>query len=159
MQGRHCNFYNTQRINGSRTHLFCTRQGEVCHRRRFRLLFCPSPSPFFSRFIPLRDPPKPRRPRHTRSRSYPRLRHLRQTLCLLCPPLPVSRQILRRLCLRLRLLRQTLCLLCPPLPGCRQTLRRLCLRLRLLRQTFCRLCLCHQELRQTFCRLYNALYR
>ena len=131
MQGRHCNFYNTQRINGSRTHLFCTRQGEVCHRRRYRLLFCPSPSPFFSRFIPLRDPPKPCQPRDTRSRSYPRLRLLRQTLCLLCPPLPVSRQ----------------------------TLRRLCLRLRLLRQTFCRLCLCHQELRQTFCRLYNALYR
>ena len=48
MQGRHCNFYNTQRINGSRTHLFCTRQGEVCHRRRYSLLFCPSPSPVLS---------------------------------------------------------------------------------------------------------------
>ena len=46
MQGRHCNFYNTQRINGSRTHLFAHDKAKCAIEGAFASFFAPHPAPF-----------------------------------------------------------------------------------------------------------------
>lgn len=46
MQGRHCNFYNTQRINGSRTPLFAHDKAKCAIESAIASLFAPHPAPF-----------------------------------------------------------------------------------------------------------------
>ena len=46
MQGRHCNFYNTQRINGSRTHLFAHDKAKCADKGAIASFFAPHPAPF-----------------------------------------------------------------------------------------------------------------
>ena len=46
MQGRHCNFYNTQRINGSRTHLFAHDKAKCAIKGAIASFFAPHPAPF-----------------------------------------------------------------------------------------------------------------
>ena len=46
MQGRHCNFCNTQRINGSRTHLFAHDKAKCAIEGAFASFFGPHPAPF-----------------------------------------------------------------------------------------------------------------
>ena len=46
MQGRHCNFYNTQRINGSRTHLFAHDKAKCAIESAIASFFVPHPAPF-----------------------------------------------------------------------------------------------------------------
>ena len=46
MQGRHCNFYNTQRISGSRTHLFAHDKAKCAIKGAFASFFAPHPAPF-----------------------------------------------------------------------------------------------------------------
>ena len=46
MQGRHCNFYNTQRINGSRTHLFAHDKAKCADKGTIASFFAPHPAPF-----------------------------------------------------------------------------------------------------------------
>ena len=46
MQGRHCNFYNTQRINGSRTHLFAHDKAKCAIEGAIASFFAPHPAPF-----------------------------------------------------------------------------------------------------------------
>ena len=46
MQGRHCNFYNTQRINGSRTHLFAHDKAKCAIESAIASFFAPHPAPF-----------------------------------------------------------------------------------------------------------------
>ena len=46
MQGRHCNFCNTQRINGSRTHLFAHDKAKCADKGAIASFFAPHPAPF-----------------------------------------------------------------------------------------------------------------
>ena len=46
MQGRHCNFCNTQRINGSRTHLFAHDKAKCAIESAIASFFAPHPAPF-----------------------------------------------------------------------------------------------------------------
>lgn len=46
MQGRHCNFCNTQRINGSRTHLFAHDKAKCAIEGAIASFFAPHPAPF-----------------------------------------------------------------------------------------------------------------
>lgn len=46
MQGRHCNFCNTQRINGSRTHLFAHDKAKCAIESAIASFFVPHPAPF-----------------------------------------------------------------------------------------------------------------
>ena len=46
MQGRHCNFYNTQRINGSRTHFFAHDKAKCAIESAIASFFAPHPAPF-----------------------------------------------------------------------------------------------------------------
>ena len=46
MQGRHCNFYNTQRINGSRTPLFAHDKAKCAIESAIASFFAPHPAPF-----------------------------------------------------------------------------------------------------------------
>ena len=46
MQGRHCNFYNTQRINGSRTPLFAHDKAKCAIKGAFASFFAPHPAHF-----------------------------------------------------------------------------------------------------------------
>lgn len=46
MQGRHCNFYNTQRISGSRTHLFAHDKAKCAIESAIASFFAPHPAPF-----------------------------------------------------------------------------------------------------------------
>ena len=46
MQGRHCNFYNTQIINGSRTHLFAHDKAKCAIEGAIASFFAPHPAPF-----------------------------------------------------------------------------------------------------------------
>lgn len=46
MQGRHCNFYNTQIINGSRTHLFAHDKAKCADKGAIASFFAPHPAPF-----------------------------------------------------------------------------------------------------------------
>ena len=46
MQGRHCNFYNTQRINGSRTHLFAHDKAKCADKGAIASFFAPHIAPF-----------------------------------------------------------------------------------------------------------------
>jgi hypothetical protein len=46
MQGRHCNFYNTQRISGSRTHLFAHDKAKCADKGAIASFFAPHPAPF-----------------------------------------------------------------------------------------------------------------
>jgi len=46
MQGRHCNFYNVQRINGSRTHLFAHDKAKCAIKGAIASFFAPHPAPF-----------------------------------------------------------------------------------------------------------------
>lgn len=46
MQGRHCNFYNAQIINGSRTHLFAHDKAKCAIEGAFASFFAPHPAPF-----------------------------------------------------------------------------------------------------------------
>lgn len=46
MQGRHCNFYNTQRINGSRTHIFAHDKAKCAIEGAIASFFAPHPAPF-----------------------------------------------------------------------------------------------------------------
>jgi len=46
MQGRHCNFYNTQRINGSRTPLFAHDKAKCAIEGAIASFFAPHPAPF-----------------------------------------------------------------------------------------------------------------
>ena len=46
MQGRHCNFYNTQRINGSRTPLFAHDKAKCAIKGAIASFFAPHPAPF-----------------------------------------------------------------------------------------------------------------
>ena len=46
MQGRHCNFYNTQRISVSRTHLFAHDKAKCAIEGAFASFFFPHPAPF-----------------------------------------------------------------------------------------------------------------
>lgn len=46
MQGRHCNFYNTQRINGSRTHLFAHDKAKCAIESAIASFFVPHPAHF-----------------------------------------------------------------------------------------------------------------
>ena len=46
MQGRHCNFYNTQRINGSRTHLFAHDKAKCAIESAIASSFAPHTAPF-----------------------------------------------------------------------------------------------------------------
>ena len=46
MQGRHCNFYNTQRINGSRTHLFAHDKAKCAIKGAIASFFAPHQAPF-----------------------------------------------------------------------------------------------------------------
>ena len=46
MQGRHCNFYNTQRINGSRTHIFAHDKAKCADKGAIASFFAPHPAPF-----------------------------------------------------------------------------------------------------------------
>ena len=46
MQGRHCNFCNTQRINGSRTPLFAHDKAKCAIKGAFASFFAPHPAPF-----------------------------------------------------------------------------------------------------------------
>ena len=47
MQGRHCNFYNTQRINGSRTHLFAHDKAKCAIESAIASFFAPHIAPFY----------------------------------------------------------------------------------------------------------------
>ena len=46
MQGRHCNFYNTQRINGPRTPLFAHDKAKCAIKGAFASFFAPHIAPF-----------------------------------------------------------------------------------------------------------------
>lgn len=46
MQGRHCNFCNTQRINGSRTPLFAHDKAKCAIKGAIASFFAPHPAPF-----------------------------------------------------------------------------------------------------------------
>ena len=46
MQGRHCNFCNTQRINGSRTHLFAHDKAKCAIKGAIASFFAPHIAPF-----------------------------------------------------------------------------------------------------------------
>ena len=46
MQGRHCNFYNTQRINGSRTPLFAHDKAKCAIKGAIASFFAPHQAPF-----------------------------------------------------------------------------------------------------------------
>ena len=46
MQGRHCNFYNTQRINGSRAPLFAHDKAKCADKGAIASFFTPHPAPF-----------------------------------------------------------------------------------------------------------------
>ena len=46
MQGRHCNFCNTQKINGSRTHLFAHDKAKCAIESAIASFFVPHPAPF-----------------------------------------------------------------------------------------------------------------
>ena len=46
MQGRHCNFYNTQRISGSRTHLFAHDKAKCAIKDAIASFFAPHIAPF-----------------------------------------------------------------------------------------------------------------
>lgn len=46
MQGRHCNFCNTQRINGSRTPLFAHDKAKCAIESAIASFFVPHPAPF-----------------------------------------------------------------------------------------------------------------
>ena len=46
MQGRHCNFYNTQRINGSRTPLFAHDKAKCAIESAIASFFAPHPAHF-----------------------------------------------------------------------------------------------------------------
>ena len=46
MQGRHCNFCNTQRINGSRTPLFAHDKAKCAIKGAIASFFAPPPAPF-----------------------------------------------------------------------------------------------------------------
>jgi len=46
MQCRHCNFYNTQRISGSRTHLFAHDKAKCAIESAIASFFAPHPAPF-----------------------------------------------------------------------------------------------------------------
>ena len=46
MQGRHCNFYNTQRINGSRTPLFAHDKAKCAIESAIASFFAPHTAPF-----------------------------------------------------------------------------------------------------------------
>ena len=46
MQGRHCNFYNTQIISGSRTHLFAHDKAKCADKGAIASFFAPHPAPF-----------------------------------------------------------------------------------------------------------------
>ena len=46
MQGRHCNFYNAQRINGSRTHLFAHDKAKCADKGAIASFFAPHIAPF-----------------------------------------------------------------------------------------------------------------
>jgi hypothetical protein len=46
MQGRHCNFCNTQRINGSRTPLFAHDKAKCADKGAIASFFAPHPAPF-----------------------------------------------------------------------------------------------------------------
>ena len=46
MQGRHCNFCNTQRINGSRTPLFAHDKAKCAIKGALASFFAPHPAPF-----------------------------------------------------------------------------------------------------------------
>ncbi len=46
MQGRHCNFYNTQRINRSRTPLFAHDEAKCAIESAIASFFAPHPAPF-----------------------------------------------------------------------------------------------------------------
>ena len=46
MQGQHCNFYNTQRINGSRTHLFAHDKAKCADKGAIASFFTPHIAPF-----------------------------------------------------------------------------------------------------------------
>ena len=46
MQGRHCNFCNTQRINGSRTHLFAHDRAKCAIESAIASFFAPHTAPF-----------------------------------------------------------------------------------------------------------------
>ena len=46
MQGRHCHFSNTQRINGSRTHLFAHDKAKCAIESAIASFFAPHPAPF-----------------------------------------------------------------------------------------------------------------
>ncbi|AVV52512.1 hypothetical protein C7123_01490 [Tannerella serpentiformis] len=46
MQGRHCNFYNAQIINGSRTHLFAHDKAKCADKGAIASFFAPHPAPF-----------------------------------------------------------------------------------------------------------------
>ena len=46
MQGRHCNFCNTQRINGSRTPLFAHDKAKCAIESAIASFFAPHPAPF-----------------------------------------------------------------------------------------------------------------
>ena len=46
MQGRHCNFCNTQRINGSRTPLFAHDKAKCADKGAIASFFTPHPAPF-----------------------------------------------------------------------------------------------------------------
>lgn len=46
MQGRHCNFCNTQRINGSRTPLFAHDKAKCAIESAIAPFFAPHPAPF-----------------------------------------------------------------------------------------------------------------
>ena len=46
MQGRHCNFCNTQRINGSRTHLFAHDKAKCAIKGAIASFFAPHQAPF-----------------------------------------------------------------------------------------------------------------
>ena len=45
MQGRHCNFYNTQIINGSRTHIFAHDKAKCAIKGAIASFFAPHPAP------------------------------------------------------------------------------------------------------------------
>ena len=46
MQGRHCNFCNTQRISASRTHLFAHDKAKCAIESAIASFFAPHPAPF-----------------------------------------------------------------------------------------------------------------
>ena len=113
MQGRHCNFYNTQRINGSRTHLFAHDKAKCAIESAIASFFAPHIAPFSP----------------VLSLSEILLNHV--SAVTLAAALVLAPDSFVR----------TSAPLCPPLPSSRQTLRHLYLHPRLLRQTFCHLCL------------------